>query len=480
MNKLKIGWAEIDTTPEGKVDLAGQYYHRVSEGIHSRLAAVAIAMESVDGEQLVMVSLDIVNFKADFQEELRSILRDKIPGLEVTKIFLNAIHTHSAPAVDPIRGIGWLKELSGVMPTLEYRKFLLGKLVAVITDAWNNRKPGGIANSFSFARIGHCRRAVYSNGTAEMYGDTGRSDFVGLEGGEDSGVDLLFTFDENKNATGVVLNVACPSQVMEATYKISSDFIGETRRLLKERFGKDFKTLGQISAAGCQAPRDLARNYKTEPDFWHEDGVTEIGQRLLYAVENAIPETSAIDFNPSLKHEVKKLSLPKRRASYDDYVKAAEELKRLEFLMPEDEAYKQFCSEVVKNEKVPGLHGPYDSKLHHFVLIQNNKAVLKRYEEQEESPIFEMEFHAVRLGNITFVTNPFELYLDFGHQIKARSVAKHTFVVQLSCGSAGYLPSARAEQLGGYGGLVINGIVGSDGGRLLVDETVASISSLFV
>ena len=480
MNSIKIGWAETDTTPEDKVDLAGQYYHRVSVGIHSRLSAVALAIESDNGEQLVMVSLDIVNFKADFQDELRSILGDKVPDLDVSKIFLNAIHTHSAPAVDPIRGIGWLKELPGVMPAMEYRKFLLGKLVNVIAEAWDNRRRGGIANAFSFARAGHCRRAVYSNGTAEMYGDTGREDFIGMEGGEDSGVDLLFTFDENKNATGAILNIACPSQSMEATYKVSSDFIGEARQLLKERFGKDFKTLGQISAAGCQSPRDLARNYKMEPDFWHEDGVVEIGKRLFEAVGKSIPETSAIDFNPSLKHEVRNISLPKRRASHDDFVKATEELKRLESIMPENEAYRQFCAEVAKNESVSGRHGPYDSKLHHFVLIQNNKAVLKRYKEQDENPSYEMELHTVRLGDIVFVTNPFELYLDFGHQIKARSKAKQTFIVQLSCGSGGYLPSARAEQLGGYGGLIINGIVGSEGGKRLVDKTVKHISKLFI
>lgn len=477
--KILIGWSEIDITPEGKIDLSGQYYHRVSQVIHSRLAATVLAMESEDGEQSVMVSVDLVGVQADFLEELRAEIRAELPSLDVFKIFLNAIHTHSAPTVNPLASIGWLKELSDVLQISEYRKFMLGKLKIAITEAWYGRKPGGIANAFGFARVGHCRRAVYSDGTAEMYGDTGRDDFIGMEGGEDSGVDLLFTFDENKKATGVILNLACPSQVMEATYKISSDFIGETRRLLKERFGKDFKTLGQISAAGCQSPRDLARNYKTEPDFWHEDGVTEIGRRLLTAVENAIPASSEIDFCPVLKHEVKKLVLPKRRASYDDFIKASNEVKRLEAIMPENEAYKQFCAEVSKNEKIPGLHGPYDSKLHHFVLIQNNKAVIERYNEQEKKPCFEMEMHIIRLGEIVFASNTFELYLDFGHQMKARSKAKQTFIIQLASGGSGYLPSARAEQLGGYGGLIINGIVGSDGGKILVDRTLEEIEKLW-
>jgi len=111
------------------------------------------------------------------------------------------------------------------------------------------------------------------------------------------------------------------------------------------------------------------------------------------------------------------------------------------------------------------------------VLIQNNLAVVKRFETQDSMPRYDFEMHVLRLGDVVFVTNPFELYLEFGHRIKARSVAQQTFVVQLSCGSGGYLPSARAEQLGGYGGLIINGEVGSDGGALLVDVSVEEIAA---
>ncbi len=479
MSKLLIGWAETDTTPEGKVDLSGQYYHRIADGIHSRLSATVLALES-DGEQAVMVSLDLVGFQSDFQDELRLMLRQELPELDVNKVFLNVIHTHNAPGVDLIAGIGWLAELPGVLTAAEYRTFLLGKLKAVIIEAWRNRKPGGIANALSFARVGHCRRAVYADDTAEMYGCTDREDFTGMEGGEDSGVDLLFTFDEDRNPTGVILNLACPSQSMEATYKISSDFMGETRQLLKQQFGDNFRTLGQISAAGCQSPRDLTRNCKGEPDFWHENGVTEIGSRLLTAVEKVCQSAAGmIEFSPQFRHVVKKVALPRRRASYQDYLDAKKKQTELEAVLPEDEAYRQFCDEVRCNEKIAGRPGPYDSKLHHFVLIQNNKAVIARYETQGAQPEFELELHVVRLGDVVFATNPFELYLDFGQQIKARSQARQTFVVQLCGGTGGYLPSARAEQLGGYGGLIINGNVGSDGGKMLVDSTIEEITKLW-
>src|SRR5579862_4921498 len=210
--------------------------------------------------------------------------------------------------------------------------------------------------------------------------------------------------------------------------------MGETRRLMKQRFGESFRTLGQISAAGCQSPRDLTRNYRGEPDFWHEDGVTEIGRRLFSAVDCAFTHAAAkIDDSPVLRHREESIVLPRRRASYQEFLEATKQLHRLEAAMPEDEAFRDFCAEVERNEKVPGRPGPYDSKLHDFVLIQNNKAVVARYHDQDSRPSLEVELHFIRIGNAVMVTNPFELFLDFGYQIKARSAAEQTFIVEL-CG----------------------------------------------
>ena len=72
------------------------------------------------------------------------------------------------------------------------------------------------------------------------------------------------------------------------------------------------------------------------------------------------------------------------------------------------------------------------------------------------------------------------LQVHFGHIIKARSKAFQTFIVQLSAGSGfGYLPSPEAERLGGYGGMIINGCCGSDGGYKLADEALDKIDKLF-
>ena len=49
MTPLRIGWAEVDTTPAGKVDLWGQYYHRLSEGVHLPLSATVLALDRKGG-----------------------------------------------------------------------------------------------------------------------------------------------------------------------------------------------------------------------------------------------------------------------------------------------------------------------------------------------------------------------------------------------------------------------------------------------
>ncbi len=114
-----------------------------------------------------------------------------------------------------------------------------------------------------------------------------------------------------------------------------------------------------------------------------------------------------------------------------------------------------------------------------FVQMQNHAAVIQRYEDQQVRPDFQMPLQVLRIGQVAFAANPFELYLEYGQRIKARSPARQTFAIQLANGIGGYLPTARAETLGGYGGLIINGQVGADGGAKLVDDTLASIQALW-
>jgi len=464
----------------------GQYYQRVSRNVRDRIMATALAVESTDREgrreQAVMVSLDLAGIRRDLLEDARALLRKDLPDFESSKLILNAIHTHCAPS--PGIAISWLKSDPRCISPEEYRIFLLERVVRAATKAWRKRRPAGVSWTLGHATVGHCRRATYADGTAEMYGRTDRKDFVGMEASEDSGVDMLFFWDARKKPTGVIVNLACPAQVMEATYCITADYVGDLRRELKKRFSKDFFILPQIAPSGDQSPRDLARNYRGEPDMWNEAGAKEIGRRLADAVGKGIVRASDdIKYRLPFIHSVKKLRLPVRRASLGEYRQAVRLLKKLKGDEPDDPhspraAFSRFVAQVRANERKGGP-GPYDSKLHKFVLLQNNQAVITRYKTQKKEPDVPLELHALRLGDVAFATNPFELYLDYGQRIKARSPAAQTFLVQLSGDYLGYLPTSRAVAGGGYGALIINGMVGPDGGDILVEKTLTALRRLW-
>ena len=103
---------------------------------------------------------------------------------------------------------------------------------------------------------------------------------------------------------------------------------------------------------------------------------------------------------------------------------------------------------------------------------------IARYNLQQKRDLVEIEVHVMRLGNLAFATNPYELFINYGNQIRARSLARQTFLIQLCCGSFGYLPTEKAEKGSHYSAYVSSGTAGHEGGDLLVRKTTETINKL--
>jgi len=76
------------------------------------------------------------------------------------------------------------------------------------------------------------------------------------------------------------------------------------------------------------------------------------------------------------------------------------------------------------------------------------------------------------------LTNQFELFTDYSVQMKARSPAVQTFVIQ-TVGNGTYLPTERAVRGGSYSAIIQSTPVGPEGGQVLVDETLKIAEALF-
>jgi hypothetical protein len=451
--EVLVGWASADITPSRPVALAGQMHTRVSKGVHDPVTATVLAIETRQpySEQAIMVSCDLVAIDPSLQKALYESIRKELPDFESSKLLLNATHTHAAPETRD----GLYEIPPGVMRPPEYVEFAVERIAPAIVRAWRGRKPAGVSWALGQAVVGRNRRAVYADGGAKMLGRTDTPDFRHIEGYEDHGVELLFLWDPASKLTGVVVNLACPSQVVGSGYEISADFWHAVREQLRLRYSKELFVYGMTGASGDQCPHLLFRR-RAEERLREQLGLSateELARRIVNAVDYVFPVAAKdIRFALPFRHQVKGLRLPVRKVTPEEAKLARTDYERL--------------------SKAPAS----DRGRHR--LMQRNKAVIDRFERPDANPFCDTEIHVIRLGDIAIATNRFELFLDFGIQIKARSRAEQTFIAQLS-GLGTYLPTARAVAAGGYGAEVASSIVGPEGGEILVERTVETINSMW-
>lgn len=452
--ELLVGAASTSITPDEPVALSGQFHTRVAKTVESPVTANVLALESRDGDKsldlAIMVSCDLVVIREDIQSRIRKSVSAKLPEVDVQKVFVSATHTHTAPVM--VEG-KYIIPKEGVIQPAGYVEFLVEQVSDAVVKAWKGRKPAGVSWGLGHAVVAYNRRAVYANGSAVMYGKTNKPEFRGIEGYEDHGIDVLCFWEAKKKPIAMAVEVACPAQEVESRRAVNADFWHETRELLRNDYGKDICVLGWCGASGDQSPHLMYRK-KAEERMRQLRGLTrleEIARRIVRAVDD-VHEVAKNDIRTDVKlvHLVRTFKLPPGKVTDEQYAAAKAEVDRL--------------------SKNPANHRK--------MLWQ--KRVVDRYEQQKPGDVYERQFHVIRLGDVAICTNPFELYTDYGIQIKARSKAVQTFVIQLTGERSGsYLPTAKAVKGGGYSAIPPSCPVGPEGGQALVDQTVEAINSLW-
>ena len=456
--ELLVGAATADITPEGPAALTGFRTVRVSRGIHSRCTANVLALEARDGEkvldQAILVSCDLCVIRPGIQQGFRKHVAGRLPGFDIKKLFLAATHTHAAPVLLQDRYQSYGK----AMQPKDYVPFMNERIAEAVVKAWEGRKPSAVAFGLGHAVVGCNRRAVFANGRARMYGNTNTPTFRSVEGYEDHGLHVLCFYDEAKKLKAAAIALACPSQSVGGSL-LSADFWHDVRRLIHERHGKDVVVAGFCAPAGDQAPNLLFRK-KSEGRMARLRGLSrtqELGRRIANAFDDVLG-VIAKDIRTGVRmvHRVEQVDLPGQKVSDAQYAR-----------------YKKFCDALDAKKKMVGP----DWWNRHFYGY-----VVTRYEAQKKGDsVYPMEMHVLRLGDVAIATNPFELYVDYGVQIQARSPAVQTILIQLAAplDFGYYVPTPRAIKAGGYSAEVTHSLVGPEGAQVLVTRTVAAIKELW-
>ncbi len=464
-SNLYVGRSSVDITPKLPVAVTGQFHLRIAKEAETPLTANILVMETREGsvskDLAVMVSCDVLYIPTDVIKLVRDEVAKRVKGLDVSKIVLNATHTHTAPV---LREGEYAIPKNGVTQVQEYRKFFAEKIADGISAAWNQREEAGVAWGLSYAVVGYNRRVAYSDGTSGMSSKTDLPEFRNLEGPEDHDINTLFFWNKSGQLIAMVIGVASPSQEVEGRAAVHADYWDAVRKEIHGKYGRQVCVLGWLGAAGDLTPH--IRYRQAADDRMRElrklNRLDELARRIVLAVDESY-ETVKNDRHNTLPlvHKTERLTLPERLVTERDYLaaKASVEMAKSKIEADPKEADKLYRRMTWEGE------------------------TLRRYERQqkERQPGYDMELHVIRLGDVAICTNEFELFSDFGIRMQARSKALQTFVVQLA-GSpewGSYLPTEKAVKGGAYSAVIHSCRIGPEGGQVLVDRTVELLDELW-
>jgi hypothetical protein len=452
--QLRVGSASVSITPDRPIALAGQMMTRISKGVRSPVTATVLALESVESDkpdsQVIFVSCDLVAIDPVILAGVRQRLKPRLPEFDPARLVLSATHTHTAPVLEEGK---YLIPKEGVMQPTEYLDFLMDRISDACVNAWKGRKPGKVGWGLGHAVVAQNRRSIYEDGRSVMYGVTHIPDFRGIEGPEDQGIEVLCFWDETGKLTATAITVACPSQEVEGDSMVDADFWHEVREALRAKHGAGLNVIAWTGAAGDQSPHLMYRKKAEERmrTLRKLNRLQELARRIVQGWEEAYEGAVQEQFTDvPLAHRSEIVELPARLVTEKE---AAETKATIEKLAADP-----------NNQRMVTWH----------------QEVLDRYERQQSGTVepYRTEIHVVRIGDIVVASNPFELFTQYGIQMKSRSPALQTFVVQLT-GHGTYLPTKPAVQGGGYSAIVASSVVGPEGGQVLCDKTVKMIESLW-
>ena len=447
---VEIGWASREITPPRPALLQGQMHRRIGSSALDPLMVTALVLSAADpADRAVFVSCDLGYPSDALIARVREMLASQLPDVPASHVILHATHTHTSLVIED----GWYEYPGGdVMSPTECETWVAQRIVEAVMAAWESRRPRAIGRAFGHAVVGHNRYAVYTDGHADMYGQTDREDFAWIGGYEDHSLDMLFVWEPDGTLVGIALAIPCPSQVDEHLEQFSADYWHDIRIELRKRFGDDLHVLPMCSAAGDQSPHFLLYG-RQEEEMRQRQAVTErqeIARRIGDAVSRALDCTPPASTDETrLTHRVQQIELTPWQIT---------------------QAQRDWAEAGYERSVASGdTESWWPQRLRH---------VVECFDGLRPSEPFPTELHVLRLGDIAIATSAFELFLDYGMQIKARSPAAQTVLVQLA-GRGLYLPSERAVQCRGYGAMPAIAHVGPEGGQQLVNETVRLIEELF-
>ena len=425
-SQWRIGLAAVRITPQEPLPMCG-YSPNLSEGVLDDLYAKAMAIEDMDGSVAVLLTADLLFFRAPLAEVVcRGITEET--GLERRRILLNASHTHAGPVFgveDPGR-FDLPKDQRRAVD--EYTERLIEKLVRLVPMALADLKPGRL--SWSAGKVGFVmnRRLITPEGKCRGMGPN-------PEGPVDRDVPVLRVDWPDGRLRAVVFGCAChPVTLDGGNRKISGDYAGAAQRYLETQH----PGVQAMFVIGCGADANSHPRGGPEQEAW----VTRHGEALGKEVDRVLSDKMR-EVGGRLRTELAPVDLP------------------LEHTFPRRQL-----------EEMAGDGQTYWHK-------QNARGMLELLDAGQPLPkAYRSSIALWRFGDdLTLAGLPGEAVADYVPMIRAALGPAGLWIAAYCNESFGYLPTAKTLEQGGHESMGLTLDVGLFSPRV-EDVVIATVRQL--
>lgn len=412
---LYAGYARVDITPQEPVPLRGygNTSTRISNNILSNLYATCIAFTGSDNNTVLLFHNDLTCTPEELAVPARKAISEAT-GIPFSHILIAATHTHSAPDT-----------ANTEIPSIpRYNTFLQEQLVICAAEALADRKPAEMYTARTRTRgLNFVRHYVLEDGSfkGDNFGDLNPSPYAGhvteadpemrlvkftREGGEDI---LLVNWQSHPHRTGG-----------SRKYDVSADIIGAMRDELEAALG--CKYIYFNGGAGNINPRSRIKAENITADY------LEQGKALAKCALDA-----AGSFRKAKTGKVRLIENIHREPINRPDPALLEKAREVRKLWTQT---NDFMACVALSNQY-GINSPYAAG-----------AMIGHYEAPFDS--IDNPLYAFSIGDVAFVTAPYEMFDTNAKYIRDFSPFPMTIVASYANDANSYIPSAYGYIHGCY------------------------------
>ena len=420
--RLRAGAATSNITPPLGELIVGNWTPIPATHVHDELHARCLVID--DGEtKLAIVVADNVGIPRRVLDEAKRQIREHA-GIPAERILISSTHTHSATTARTDRD-------DPSEPLTQYQSFLATRISDGVRRAVNNLEPARVAwTSGSLPQQVFNRRWFMKPGreldnpfggtdTVRMNPPVASPDLIGPAGPTDPEIGVLSVQSEAGHPIALFANYSLHYVGGVPNGHVSADYFGVFARrmahlLQQERSARPFVAMLSNGTSGNINNIDFRGGQKRLPDYARMELVAnQVAAEVFRAVQG-------------LEHRD---SLP---------LKIVQQELTLETRRPTDALVKWAREVMSRPESAPSKHP------------RERIYAERTLRMADMPPRIEVPLQALRIGDMALVTIPFEVFVEIGLELKAKSPFADTLVVSLANGSYGYLPTPEHHELGGY------------------------------